>query len=64
MRLGKLTTINSENARKTIDEVYPAHAEAMKIAKLTSKFPTLADAHRSYRAFFPKAHVNFWSFWK
>ena len=46
-RLLKLTTITEQNGNQTIDEIYPAHAEALTKAKLISDFPTLKDLKRT-----------------
>ena len=49
-RLAQLTSLTSENEHKTIDELYPDHARALRYAKLApKKFPTLKEAQEQNR---------------
>ena len=42
-RLSKLTTITNANRHKTINEIYPDHAAALRTAGLVIDFPTLNE---------------------
>ena len=45
-RLTKLTSMNEEMEKMTIDELHPSHAEALKTAKLVPEtHPTLRTTH-------------------
>ena len=45
-RLTKLTSMNEETEKMTIDELCPSHAEALKTAKLAPEtHPTLQTTH-------------------
>ena len=49
-RLASLTSLTPENENKTIDELYPGHAKALKSANLAPKqYPTLKEATEEIR---------------
>ena len=49
-RLSKLTMITTKNKDKTIGEIYPNHAAALRTAGLADAFPTLDEISKELNA--------------